>query len=323
MTTQHHSSLYRPIALLAMIGIVALSPSPIVAQAVPRYAVVDSIKIGDIDFEYYTLDPVGRRLYGAGNLVVDIDHDSIVGHIEDTAKVRGFQVVPDYGLGVSNRGAIFDTHTGAILTRVNADGRSSAYDPATRRVLLLHDTIAAVDVKRGEIVGRVAFPDAWEIGVTDGRGRFYFVLGHAATVVAIDTKSLQTIARWPLGDCQLPQGITMDRKTKRLFVGCQGLLEVVDSRNGNVVQRIAIPGHAAIENAFDPATRLLFMATGPADGLTILHEVSPDSLSIIQHITNEQVVGARVAVDPVTHRVFMARRDSNHIFYWIVLAPVK
>ena len=61
-------------ALLAL----ALCAQALAAQAT-NYHIVKRVVIGRVSADYIIIDPVGRRLYGLGDKVLDVDKDSIIG----------------------------------------------------------------------------------------------------------------------------------------------------------------------------------------------------------------------------------------------------
>jgi len=58
-------------------------------------------------------------------------------------------------------------------------------------------------------------------------------------LTAIDPNKLEVKAKWPLAPCESPSGLSMDKKNRRLFVGCDNkMTAVVDCRLRQS------PGHA-------------------------------------------------------------------------------
>src|SRR6476659_5474554 len=96
----------------------------------------------------------------------------------------------------------------------------------------------------------------------------------------------------------------MDKASERVFIGCRsGLFATVNGDTGKVVSTLPIgPGVDALE--FDPARRLIYVASGGDGTLSIFHEDAPDTYSLVQKVTTE--VGARtLAVDHKTGTVYL------------------
>jgi hypothetical protein len=78
---------------------------------------------------------------------------------------------------------------------------------------------------------------------------------------------------------------------------------VIDGNNGRVIMTMPIgPGVDAAE--FDAAKGLIYISSGGDGSLSIFHEDTPDTYSLVERVTTE--VGARtLAVDHKTGRVYL------------------
>src|SRR5262245_61066277 len=90
---------------------VALLSAPLVGQQ-PGYHVVKRLALGHARADYIIVDPVGRRLYGLGDKVIDVDHDSVIGAV--TGGGGGYAIAADQNRGFARDGAIFDLKTLAV-----------------------------------------------------------------------------------------------------------------------------------------------------------------------------------------------------------------
>ncbi len=69
-------------------------------------------------------------------------------------------------------------------------------------------------------------------------------------------------AKWPLAPCESPSGLSMDRKNRRLFVGCENkMMAVVNADTGKVLATPAI-GEGVDATTFDDETGLAFASCG-------------------------------------------------------------
>ncbi|HZS60969.1 MAG TPA: hypothetical protein VFA43_16960 [Gemmatimonadaceae bacterium] len=291
-----------------------------------QYTLAKLVKAGhDLVWDFYTLDESSRLLLGGGNTIVDIDSLKVTSTIADSIMAGGFQVSQRLQRGVTRHGAIFDLKSGAVIAHLRIRGDASVYDSSTDRVYLLADTIAVVDLAAGVVAGTIVVPGAAESGVADGAGHLYLNLGSKDSIAVIDTRTLRRIDGWSLAPCTSPQGLAIDRAHRRLFVACHHLFAAVSADDGHIVATLPLPGQAD-ENAFDPGTGLIFMPNGYSStlgnaGVTVIHEDSPDRYTVRTTLVNPLLHGARIVVDQRTHRLFMAHKDANGDFWWLVLVP--
>ncbi len=285
--------------------------------AAPHYHVVATITVGKTGdghmADFITVDSANRRLYGLGNKVVDIDQDKIVGSLPGQAP-GGYVLALDLGRGLSRAGTLFDLRTLNVVGMVAAKGDASIYDPATKRAFLLNDrdTTTAVELPSGAIVARRTIAPAFESGVADGMGKLFINREDSSILTKVDARTLTVDARYPVANCKAAQGLSIDRVHRRLFLGCDKALVVVNADNGHVVARIPVTGHAD-ENAFDPGTQLVFNANAPDSTLTIVHEDTPDTYTVVGTVKTGGP-SRSVAVDPTTHKVYAFYYDMSH---WI------
>src|SRR5206468_3448599 len=114
------------------------------------------------------------------------------------------------------------------------------YDPASKRVFTFNgrgNNATAIDAAAGTVVGTIDLGGRPEFAVSGGDGRIYVNLEDKSQILAIDSRSLAILARWPLAPGESPSGLAMDPEHQRLFAGCENkLMAVVDARTGHVVE---------------------------------------------------------------------------------------
>ena len=98
--------------------------------------------------------------------------------------------------------------------------------------------------------------------------------------------------------------MAFDSQHRRLFVGCGNkTLLMMNSANGKVVASVPI-GQGVDATKFDSETQLVFCSCG--DGtVTIAHEDSPDTLTVVQTLKTEPRAKT-MALDPKTHKIYVA-----------------
>ena len=282
------------------------------------YHLLKRIEVGgEGGWDYLTVDSAAHRLYvshATRVVVIDLDKGSIVGEIPDTKGVHGIAIAPELGRGFTSNGmlanvTIFDLKTLKVLGQVKTGMNPDAiiYDPASRRVFAFNGRSAdatAIDAATGTVAGTIALGGKPEFAAADGKGMVYVNIEDKNEVVAIDSKNLTAKAHWPLAPGEEPSGMAMDRKTRRLFIGCGNKkMIVMNADNGHIVADLPI-GDGVDATAFDPDTKLAFSSNGEGT-LTVVHEDSADKYSVVENAATQR--GARtMALDPKTHTVYVA-----------------
>ena len=282
------------------------------------YHVIKTYKLGgEGGWDYLTLDSSSRRLYisrATHVIVIDADSGKPVGDIPDTPGVHGIALAPELGRGFVSNGregtvTIFDIETLKPITKVKVGDNPDAilYDPATKRVFTFNgksQDSTAIDAAKGAVLGTIKLEGKPEFAVSDGKGEVFVNLEDKSQLDAIDPNKLEVKSRWPLAPCKEPSGLAMDRKNRRLFVGCDNkMMAVVDADSGKVIATPPI-GEGVDATAFDESTGLAFASCGESGVLTVVREESPSKFSVAENVKTQE--GARtLALDDKTHNVYV------------------
>jgi DNA-binding beta-propeller fold protein YncE len=288
-----------------------------VAAAGPGYKLAKTYKIGgNSGWDYLIADAAGRRLYISRSthvVVADLDSGKTVGDIADTPGVHGIALAPEMGRGFTSNGregtvSIFDLKTLATSNKVKVGQNPDAilYDPATKRVFTFNgrsQDATALDAEKGMVLGTIKLDGKPEFAASDGKGEIFVNIEDKSELMAIDANKLEVKTKWPLAPCESPSGLAMDRKNRRLFVGCDNkMMAVVDADTGKVLATPAI-GDGVDATAFDDETGLAFASCGEGV-LTVVREESPDKFSVAENVLTQS--GARtLALDAKTHNVIV------------------
>jgi len=288
-----------------------------VAAAGPGYKVVNTYKIGgDGGWDYLTADAAARRLYisrATHVIVLDLDSGKTVGDIADTPGVHGIALAPELGRGFTSNGregtvSVFDLKTLATSSKIKAGQNPDAilYDPATKRVFTFNgrsQDATAIDATNGTVVGTIKLDGKPEFAASDGKGEIFVNIEDKSELTAIDANKLVVKEKWPLAPCESPSGLSMDKKNRRLFVGCDNkMMAVVDADSGKVLATPAI-GDGVDATAFDDETGLAFASCGEGV-LSVIREESPQKFVLAETVPTQ--TGARtLALDSKTHKVFV------------------
>jgi len=309
MRTRHKSGMFIVVVSLAALALAASGPG---------YHVKTTYKLGgNGGWDYLTTDAEARRTYisrGTHVVVIDADSGKSVGDIADTPGVHGIALAPELGRGFTSNGregtvSIFDIKTLATSSKVKVGDNPDAilYDPATKRVFTFNgrsQDSTAIDAASGKVLGTIKLGGKPEFAASDAKGEIWVNIEDKSELVAIDPTKLEVKAKWPLAPCTEPSGLAIDRKNRRLFVGCDNkMMAVVDADSGKVLATPAI-GEGVDAAAYDPETGLAFASCGQDGVLTVVKEESPEKFSVAETVPTQK--GARtMALDVKTHNVFV------------------
>ena len=287
------------------------------AHPSPGYHLLKKFVLGgDGRWDYITCDSDAHRLYISRSthvMVVDADSGAIVGDIPNTLGVHGIALAPEFGKGFTSNGrdasvTMFDLKTLKTLGQVKVGQNPDAilYDSTSKRIFTFNGTskdATAINAKSGAVVGTLALGGRPESGIADGRGKIFVNIEDKGQVIEFDSRKLGIDATWPLAPGEEPTGIAMDRKHRRLFVGCANkLMAVINADNGKLVATLPI-GSGVDATAFDPESQLAFSSNGEGT-LTVVHEDAPEKFTVVETIATQK--GARtMALDPKSHKVFL------------------
>ena len=307
----------RAISISAM---ALISSSPVFAQNTgSSYHVARRIAAGgEGGWDYLVADAQNRRLYvtrGSHVMVFDMDRDSLIGDIPNTPGVHGVALARNLSRGFTSNGrdsslTVFDLKTLQVEKVVRITGRNPdaiAFDPATNRVFALngasHDA-SVVDANTLEQVGSIDLGGKPETGQPDGKGMLYVNIEDKSEVVAVDTKTMQVKARYPLAPCEEPTGMARDAARGRLIVGCGNkLMAVMDEKTGKIITTIPV-GEGVDASGFDPATQLAFTSNGEGT-LSVIRENADGTFTSVATIPTQR--GARtMTLDEKTHRIYLS-----------------
>ncbi|MGA2346649.1 MAG: YncE family protein [Candidatus Sulfotelmatobacter sp.] len=281
------------------------------------YHVAATYKVGgDGGWDYLTADAGARRIYisrGTHVMVLDADSGKSVGDIADTPGVHGIALAPELGRGFTSNGregtvSIFDIKTLATSSKVKVGDNPDAilYDPATKRVFTFNgrsQDSTVIDAVSGKVLGTIKLDGKPEFAASDAKGEIFVNIEDKSELTAIDPNKMEVKAKWPLAPCEEPSGLSIDRKNRRLFVGCGNkMMAIVDADSGKVLATPAI-GDGVDATTFDPETGLAFASCGADGVLTVVKEEAPGKFTA-ENVPTQK--GARtLALDAKTHNVFV------------------
>lgn len=270
-------------------------------------------------FDYQSIDPAKGRLYishmNAGRVVVfDLDSSRVVAEVSGTPRVTGIWAVPAhntvYASAAGNHEvAAIDERTLKIVARIGGirfpDG--IAYAPAEHKVFVSDESGGADAVIDARTNKKITMIDlGGEAGNTHYDSVSHCILVAVQTrnqLVAIDPATDGIVARYALPGSDHPHGFTIDEPGRLAFISNEGngTLLVVDLRSMRVLSTHRV-GDDPDVLAWDPSWRRLYVASESG----VLDSFVADGATL--HAVGEVRAphAHTVAVDPRTHRVYLA-----------------
>lgn len=271
-------------------------------------------------WDYIFPDPASNNLYVSHSsqvVVLDKQTGDSIGVIKDTKGVHGIAVVSSLEKGyTSNGGAntvtVFNTKTLQPATTINVGQNPDAifYDDYSKKIITCNgrsNDLTVIDPVSDKVVGTISVGGKPETAVSDGAGKIFVNNEDKSEIDVIDINSMKMVKSWPIAPGTSPSGLSIDRKTKRLFAGCDNkLLMVINAENGKIVASLPI-GDGCDGTAFDPGIKKVYSSNG--DGtLTVIKEVSADKFVVEENVQTQR--GARtLGVDNTSHLIYLPTAD--------------
>ena len=294
------------LATATILGAAAVAPTAS-AQS-QHYHIVKTIDLGPTRADYVIIDPIGRRLYGLGDKVIDVDKDAIAGTVEGGG--GGYIIDHEDNRGLVRNGTLFDLKTLAVTGHLDIKADGSQYDHATHRGFAWVDKDGwVVDMRTGKMITKTMIGDGLESGVADGHGKLFANIEDAGAIEQFDTRSYKIEKTYPVTGCGHAQGLSMDTQTRRLFMACDTDMVVMNADNGNVVTRVKVPSRSDM-NCFDPVAKLAFNPNRADSTVTVVHEDSPDKFTVVEKPATGGAART-CAVDSKTHKLYVFYYEGN------------
>jgi YVTN family beta-propeller protein len=308
------STILRCGSILAIIGAL---PWFCYGGSSPQLTVKHKLPLGgDGRWDYLLVDSGAKRLYIARTtrfMVVNTDTGEAVGEISDTAGAHGVAIAGELGMGFTSNGqandvSVFDLNTLKVKKRIATGQNPDAilYHPPTHSVFVFNGqskNATVIDAMSLAVAATIPLAGKPEFAVADDQGNVYVNIADKNTLTVIDANARKVKHVWPLGGCEEPTGLAIDKKKDIAFASCGNQkLAVVSLSSGKVTQLLPI-GDDCDATAFDPATNLVFASNGEGS-LTVIAADDHGSYQVRQ--TLETQPGSKtMALDTANHRVYV------------------
>src|ERR1700719_937816 len=198
----------RRTCLRLLLGLIAFFEATIVAQEPYKFS--NEIPIGgEGGWDILTIDSEAGRLYlshATKVVVVDLDHNSLVGEIGDTPGVHAFMPVPELQRGFSSNGkesksSVVDLTTLKTVSKIET-GESPdaiAYEPQRGEVYVFNhkgNSATVIDAKQAKVIATIPLGGGPEFAVVDeAAGRVYCNIEDKSEVAGIAVAKHEGVAR--------------------------------------------------------------------------------------------------------------------------------
>jgi DNA-binding beta-propeller fold protein YncE len=213
---------------------------------------------------------------------IAVDHPHAVLYRADVHRIY----ITDEGKGVLD---IYDGTNYELLKTValKVDADSIGYDPATHYLYIVnggdnaHETftmLSVVDTTSEQKLADIKIDgDTLEAMALETSGDRLFLDNPAKNEVeAINRKTKEVMASWPLKLGKGNSTMALDDASHRLFVGCRsGQIVVFDTTTGKELQALPI-GPRADDLMFDSASKRIYATSGGAGEVNVYQETDPN-----------------------------------------------
>jgi YVTN family beta-propeller protein len=309
------------VAAIWLLAVLALNGCAVPADhaSAPAFAVSQRARLGGAGgWDFIAFDSARQRLFisrGDRVQVWSASSHQVVGEIAQTEGVHGIALAPELGRGFTSNGrsntvTVFALDDLKVLAKVPVMGINPdaiLYEPALKRVYVFngrsHD-VSVLDATTLRVVATTPLGGKPEVGVSDEQGKVFVNIEDTSEIVELDPTTNSVAARWPLAPCEEPSGLAIDAAHSRLFAVCaNNRMAVVDSKSGKLLAQVPIDAEPD-GAAFDAALGIAWSSNG-AGTLTMVRENELGRYYAAATVPT-QPKARTLALDPVTHRIYLA-----------------
>ncbi len=279
------------------------------------YHVTDTFHIASSGGWDYIAVNKNRLYVSHGNQVNVLDKNTgdSLGVLLNTNGVHGIAFDNELNKGYTSNGrlnnvTVFDLTTNAELSQIATGNNPDAifYDDYSKKIITCNgrsNSLSIIDPSTDKLIDSVALSGKPETAVSDGAGKVFVNIENKSAISVVNIKTYKVENTWSIAPGESPSGLSIDRKTKRLFAGCDNkMLVVLDASNGKVISTPAI-GDGCDGTAFDPELNYIYSSNGEGT-LTIIKENANDKYTVVDNVLTKRSART-IALDPQTHVVYL------------------
>lgn len=263
------------------------------------------------------------KLYVSHSTQVNIlnkNNGDSIGVIENTQGVHGIAFAENLNKGYISNGrtnnvTVFDMKTDKAITQIATGENPDAimYDPFSKKIYTCNgrsNDLSVIDPATDKVIKTISLGGKPETAVSDEAGKLYINIEDKSEIAEVDTHLLTLKKHWSIAPGEEPTGLAFDKKTKRLFAGCDKLLVVSDAANGKVISKLPI-GEGCDGVTFDETTKNIFTSNGEGT-ITVIHENGANNYKILGNAVSKR--GARtIALDEKTHKLYLSTAEFERV----------
>lgn len=271
-------------------------------------------------WDYIAIGPGNDKLYVSHasqvNILDEHSGDSL-GVIINTPGVHGIAFINEAGKGYiscgrSNTVKVFSVATNVITYEIPVGENPDAimFEPFSGKIITCNgksNNLSVIDPELNKVIATIPVNGKPEKAVSDEAGLLYVNIEDKNEIVKINLANFSVVDHWSLLPGTEPTGLAIDRKTKRLFAGCDKQLVILDAANGKIINTIKI-GEGCDGVEFDEKYKLIVSSCGEAGVLSVIKENNADAYTSLPNVTTK--ISARtLIIDPQTHEIFLPAAD--------------
>lgn len=245
--------------------------------------------------------------------ILDENSGDSIGVIHGTTGVHGVTFDNDLHKGYCSNGQlnnvfVFDLITNKVLKEIRTGENPDAinYEPFSKKIITCNGrskSLSVIDPQKETVVATIDLGGKPEEAVSDGEGKLFVNLENQNQIAEVDMNNYKVLQRWPISPGESATGLALDKKTHRLFAGCDNkMLVVVDSENGKVITSLPI-GEGCDGVVFDAAKSLVFASCGQGN-MTVIKEKDANNFKVVQRVPT-QPTARTIALDPISTTLFL------------------
>ncbi len=279
------------------------------------YRVTDTFHIASNGWWDYIAVNANRLYVSHGTQVIILDKNSgdSLGVIPNTTGVHGIAFDNALHKGFTSNGQLntvteFNLNTDQVLGQVATGENPDAifYEDYSKKIITCNGrshSLSVIDPQTDKVVATIPLSGKPETAVSDGKGKVFVNIEDKSSISEINIKTMKVERTWSIAPGESPSGLSIDRKTHRLFAGCENkMLIVLDAETGKVISTPAT-GQGCDGTGFDPELKYVYSSNGEGT-LTVIQELSANQYKVLENVPTKR--GARtMTVDLMTHTVYL------------------